>query len=146
MRHRWLVIVGLAVWMAVAPSASAQKQGLIVRDTWGAVHLNALCPIMGCEVVSSLGDPQQQVFLVVPNQIAPGENIVSTFPYDTYSSSSGTSFSAPLVSGTAALLLSVNQNANQSTAAAAIAHAQHISPDLNNGRLDTYQAVGSLSP
>ena len=76
---------------------------------------------------------------------APGENIVSTYPYGTYASSSGTSFSAPLVSGTAALLINVNLGMNQSTAAAAIAHAKHISSGLNHGRLDAYRAVGSLS-
>jgi len=27
----------------------------------------------------------------------------------------------------------------------AIAHAVYISPNLNHGRLDTYQAVGSVS-
>jgi len=75
---------------------------------------------------------------------APGENVVSTYPYDTYGSSSGTSFSAPFVSGTAALLLNKKGKLNQSTAAAAIADAVQIGQDLNNGRLDTYQAVGSL--
>jgi subtilisin family serine protease len=75
---------------------------------------------------------------------APGDNIVSTFPYNTYGSSSGTSFSAPFVSGTTALLLNVNSKENQSTAAAAIAHAVVLTPDLNHGRLDTYQAVGSV--
>ena len=76
---------------------------------------------------------------------APGENIISTFPYDNYASGSGTSFSAPFVSGTAALLVNANPNVNQSTAAAAIAHAKYISTDLNHGRLDTYLALGSLS-
>ncbi len=76
---------------------------------------------------------------------APGENIISAYPYGTYASSSGTSFSAPFVSGTAALLVSVNGSVNQSTAAAAIAQARYISSDLNHGRLDTYQAVSYLS-
>ena len=72
---------------------------------------------------------------------APGEGIISTYPYGTYSAGWGTSFSAPLVAGTAALLVDVSARVNQQTAAQAIAHAQWISDDLGNGRLDTYQAV-----
>ena len=58
---------------------------------------------------------------------APGEGIVSTYPYGTYSAGWGTSFSAPFVSGTAALLVNVSSNVNQQSAAAAIAHANWIS-------------------
>jgi subtilisin family serine protease len=76
---------------------------------------------------------------------APGENIVSTYPFSSYSAGSGTSFSTPFVAGTAALLLNEQWNLNQSTAAAAIANAQPLSPDLGNGRLDIYQAVGSAA-
>lgn len=76
---------------------------------------------------------------------APGENIVSTYPFGTYASSSGTSFSTPFVSGTVALLANVNDSINQSSAANAIGHARYISPQLNRGLLDTYQAVESLA-
>jgi subtilisin family serine protease len=68
---------------------------------------------------------------------------MSTYPGATYASSSGTSFSAPLVAGTAALLVNVSNTVNQSTASSAIAHAKWLSTDLNNGRLDTYQAVNA---
>jgi hypothetical protein len=74
---------------------------------------------------------------------APGEGIVSTYPYGTYSAGWGTSFSAPFVSGTAALLVGLSANANQQSAAAAIAHANWISSDMGNGQLDIYQAVQS---
>jgi subtilisin family serine protease len=73
---------------------------------------------------------------------APGEGIVSTYPYGTYSASWGTSFSAPFVSGTAALLVQVSPSVNQQTAAAAIAHAVPLSTSgMGNGRLDVYDAV-----
>jgi hypothetical protein len=76
---------------------------------------------------------------------APGENIVSTYPFGVYASSSGTSFSTPFVSGTAALLVNVDSSVNQSSAANAIGHAKQISPQLNRGLLDTYQAVQSIA-
>jgi subtilisin family serine protease len=76
---------------------------------------------------------------------APGENIVSTYPFDIYASSSGTSFSTPFVSGAVALLANINRAVNQSSAANAIGHAYHISPQLNRGLLDTYQAVQSIA-
>ena len=75
---------------------------------------------------------------------APGENIITTFPGGTYASASGTSFSSPIVAGTASLLLSAKQQAvNQSQAASALSHGRPLSPDLNHGRLDVYQAVSA---
>jgi hypothetical protein len=77
---------------------------------------------------------------------APGENIVSTYPFATYASSSGTSFSTPFVSGTVALLTQLDSSVDQTGAARAIGHAHHISgQQLNRGLLDTYQAVESIA-
>ena len=74
---------------------------------------------------------------------APGEYVISTFPGGTYGSASGTSFSSPLVAGTAALFLSANPSLNQSHATSALSHAIQLTPDLNHGRLDVYQAVSA---
>jgi subtilisin family serine protease len=74
---------------------------------------------------------------------APGEYVISTFPGGTYASASGTSFSSPLVAGSAALLLQAKPALRQSDAANAFSHAIRLTPDLNYGRLDVYQALSA---
>lgn len=72
---------------------------------------------------------------------APGEGIVTTYPFGTYAAGWGTSFSAPFVTGTAGLLRGINASLNQTMASAAISHAKYIDPDLGYGRLDVYRAA-----
>lgn len=74
---------------------------------------------------------------------APGEYVISTFPGGTYASASGTSFSSPLVAGTAALMLNSKPGLNQSKASSALSYAIPLTPDLNHGRLDVYQAISA---
>lgn len=77
---------------------------------------------------------------------APGEGIVTTYPFSTYAAGWGTSFSAPFVSGGAALLLNKQAQTNESQAAAAVAHAVSVGSDMGNGRLDLVQALNGLTP
>src|SRR6266576_474557 len=72
---------------------------------------------------------------------APGEAIISTYPFGTYDAGWGTSFSAPFVSGAAALLRNRQSNINEARAAAAVAHAVPIGPDMGHGRLDLVRAL-----
>src|SRR6202166_1960890 len=74
---------------------------------------------------------------------APGEYVISTFPGGAYAAASGTSLSAPLVARTAALLLNAKSGLNQSHAASALSHGRVLTPDLNHGRLDAYQAISA---
>jgi subtilase family protein len=77
---------------------------------------------------------------------APGEAVLTTYPYGTYAVGWGTSFSAPFASGTVALMASADlaniDLLNQSTAAQTLSHAQPIpQTQYGFGVLDTYQAV-----
>src|SRR5437588_3812298 len=76
---------------------------------------------------------------------APGEAIISTYPFGTYAAGWGTSFSAPFVSGAAALLRNRRSNINESMAATAMAHGVPIGPDMGHGRLDLVQALHATS-
>jgi hypothetical protein len=76
---------------------------------------------------------------------APGEAIVTTYPFNTYAAGWGTSFSAPFVSGGGALLQQVKTPMNQAEAASAAAHAKPLDATLGlgNGRLDLFPALQS---
>ena len=91
---------------------------------------------------------------------APGEGIMTTYPFGTYAAGWGTSFSTPLVSGTTALLVAayssnsgsgkllggllstLSQSSFEPQAANALAHTDSIpDPQMGHGRLDTYLAM-----
>ena len=79
---------------------------------------------------------------------APGEGLITTYPFGTYAAGWGTSFSAPLVAGTVALLRDVSPSIAQQSASQAIAHAETVSCSdsagaCGYGRLDVYQAVAA---
>ena len=74
---------------------------------------------------------------------APGEAVMTTYPFNTYAAGWGTSFSAPLVAGTVALMAQSNSLLlNEQQAAQALSHAQPMPySQFGAGVLDTYQAV-----
>lgn len=72
---------------------------------------------------------------------APGEAIVTTYPFGTYAAAWGTSFSAPFASGTAALLAEISSRINATHAHTAEGNAVRIYADVARGRLDVPSAV-----
>jgi subtilisin family serine protease len=100
-------------------------------NTMGVASTNLLD---GRSIFSNYGDSLVWV-------AAPGEEIVSTYPSNSYATGFGTSFSAPFVSGAVALVLDLRPGDGQSAAAKAISNAQPVGPGLGYGRLDIYRAL-----
>jgi subtilisin family serine protease len=75
---------------------------------------------------------------------APGEGVVTTYPWGTYAAGWGTSFSTPFVAGTAALMLGQNGNCPNWSVPLGLANADYLGNlNLGFGRLDSYQALQS---
>jgi len=76
---------------------------------------------------------------------APGVNIISAFPGNLYAMVNGTSFSAPIVAGTVALLRWQDSTGVVSRVAAGAINIDHENPDyvqqLGYGRIDILKAV-----
>jgi len=123
--------------------ASSGNDGL--QET---VYPAALANVMGA--ASTSNSDQRSTFSNYGDKIvwvaAPGEAIVTTYPFGFYAAGWGTSFSSPLVSGTASLVYNLSPVSNQQTAAWAIGHAVWIGPNMGDGRLDIYRALSSIAP
>jgi subtilisin family serine protease len=128
--------------------AAAGNQG---QDTpvYPAAYKNVI------SVASTTNDDQRSSFSNYGSNLvwvaAPGEGVVTTYPFGTYAAAWGTSFSAPFVSGGAALMLDYGGSLlmdllvfqNQFNSAQAVAHAKPLGSDLGHGRLDIFQALAA---
>lgn len=118
--------------------ASAGNRGLEVmaypagyRQAIGVASVNLLDQR---SIFSNFGDNLVRV-------AAPGEGLITTYPGGKYAAAWGTSFAAPLVSGTVALMLQVNPQLGWEWADAALSEAQPANGGLGSGRLNVYRAV-----
>jgi subtilisin family serine protease len=132
----------------------ANSQNVILAASSGndgkqeMVYPAGLQNVMG--VASTNNQDQRSSFSNYGNQIvwvaAPGEGVITTYPFATYAAGWGTSFSSPMVAGTASLLVNMQSSASENQAAWAIAHAKWIGPNLGNGRLDVYGSLSAYNP
>ena len=126
--------------ICVASSGNDGKQEM--------VYPAGLQYVMG--VASTNNQDQRSTFSNYGNQIvwlaAPGEAIITTYPFGTYAAGWGTSFSSPMVAGTASLVVNMQPSFNENQAAWSAAHAKWIGLNMGNGRLDVYGTLSSLNP
>jgi subtilisin family serine protease len=131
----------------------AQNHGLVTiaaagNDAWS----NAVYPAAGESVigVGSTNDTDQRSSFSnfsSPDVMfaAPGEGVISTYPGNNYAAGWGTSFSAPMVAGAAALIFQDHRTNVQCNTIKALAHAIQV-PQMGYGRIDLYQALMANDP
>lgn len=110
------------------------------------VYPAGLTNVMG--VASTNDQDQRSTFSNYGDQIvwvaAPGEAIVTTYPFGTYAAGWGTSFSAPMVTATVDLIRQTNPGVSEAKASLAVAQAQYLLAfGMGNGRLDMYRALAA---
>jgi subtilisin family serine protease len=92
------------------------------------------------DVLSLFSSYGRGVFLA-----APGEGVVTTWPGQNYAEATGTSFSSPLVAGTASLALQVFPSITPETMRSAMGRGKHLkSNGIGHGRLDAVQALQKM--
>jgi subtilisin family serine protease len=112
------------------------------------VYPAGLQNVMG--VASTNNQDQRSTFSNYGNQIvwvaAPGEGVITTYPFGLYAAGWGTSFSSPMVAGTASLVLDLQSNSSQNQAAWATAHAKYVGLNMGYGRLNTAWTLAAVNP
>jgi subtilisin family serine protease len=112
------------------------------------VYPAGLSHVMG--VASTNNQDQRSTFSNYGNQIvwvaAPGEAVITTYPFGLYAAGWGTSFSSPMVAGTTSLILSAQPKANQVQASLALTNSKFVGVNMGYGRLDVYGALSAMNP
>jgi subtilase family protein len=131
---------------------AAEKSGVLFVASAGndgqieMVYPAGLSNVMG--VASTNFQDQRSTFSNYGDQIvwvaAPGEAIVTTYPFGTYAAAWGTSFSAPMISGGVDLIDNLHPGVSETQASFAIAQGQYLlAVGMGNGRVDLVRALAA---
>jgi subtilisin family serine protease len=128
-------------YAAAARDAALRRQGHVVAALSGrhGVSRDRVAATTNNDVRSSYSS-------YGPNLVsfaAPGDWVITPYPFGSFAATSGTSFSAPIVSGAAALLVGIQGNASPSQVSSALSHAKYLGPDLGKGRIKLVDAVAA---
>jgi subtilisin family serine protease len=134
--------IDYAASKGVIPVASVGNSGLEVT-TYPAGYQQ----VIGVASVNSLD--RRSVFSNFGDNVvtlsAPGEAVITLFPGGRYAAGWGTSFSAPLVSGTISVMTRLRPWINWEFAEAGVKEAAPTESGLGSGRLDVFRAVRKAS-
>jgi subtilisin family serine protease len=104
------------------------------------VYPGALRNVIGVGSTTSANPPTRSLFSNYGDALvslgAPGEAVITTFPGGGYAGAWGTSFSAPLTAGAAALLLQVDPTLDQTKADILLGAADRMAAGMGKGRLN----------
>ncbi|MFN7252592.1 MAG: S8 family serine peptidase [Anaerobacillus sp.] len=89
--------------------------------------------------------PVALTYMIKPDVSAPGVNIVSTFPGETYAALQGTSMSAPHVAGAAAVILQANPSWGPDEVKAALMNTAEDMIDPATGKVYPHNSQGAGS-
>jgi subtilase family protein len=131
---------------------SAENQGMVFAASAGndgemeMVYPAGYNNVMG--VASTDDEDQRSTFSNYGDQIvwvaAPGEAMITTYPFGTYAAGWGTSFSAPLVSGGAAIIMGGQPGLTETQAQFDFAQAQPLlAAGMGAGRIDLHRATSA---
>ena len=123
-------------------SAGNEGEDEVVYPAGWQSHVMGVASTNNQDQPSSFSNYGDQVVFVA----APGEGVITTYPFGLYAAGWGTSFSSPMVAGTASLILNLQPHDSQNQAAYAISHAKFISPTMGYGRLNANWALTALNP
>ena len=112
------------------------------------VYPGALRNVLGVGSTTAANPPTRSWFSNFGDALvslgAPGEGVITTYPGGGYAAASGTSFSAPLTSGAAALLVQLDPTVNQAKADSLLGNADRMEAGMGKGRLNLDVAVRTL--
>ncbi len=139
--------------LADAVNYASNNNLILVASSGNDGEMEVVYPagLQGVIGVASTNDQDQRTtFSNYGNQVvwvaAPGEAIITTYPFGNYAAGWGTSFSSPFVAGTAALLLNTQPNLTPAQAAWAVSNAKWIGPNMGYGRMNVYNTLLMLNP
>src|SRR5205823_8617262 len=110
------------------------------------VYPGAQRNVLGIGSTNAATPPARSIFSNYGDSLvslaAPGEGIITTYPGGGYAGAWGTSFSAPMVAGAAALLVQIDRTITYSEAASLLGRADAMARSgLGKGRLNLSGAL-----